>query len=317
METFQPTTEQSTTAHTNGAEIVPFQTPSPENYYPQTKHSSQKTQDTVVLARTTLNYALIAVTFLVVGLAMGWYLFTTDPTPTATIDEDTIRAIVQDAIANSDLGAVDDSNERFELVDDDPYLGEVDAPVVIVEFGDFRCPYCGVHHTQTLIPLLENYGQYIRYVYRDFPGLGQESINAALAAQCANEQGFFWQFHDELFAADLDNINRNLYFNLAVRYNLDLDAFVECYDSEAYLGEVNIDYFDGQLNSVQGTPSFFINGHFIRGAQAYEIFERAILRELDKAGIILDTESAPESTDTQPVPESSMPDEEESESHST
>jgi protein-disulfide isomerase len=231
---------------------------------------------------------------MVVGLAMGWYLFTDNSEPTATIDADIIRAIVQEAISDSGFTPSITEN-RFEFVDDDPYIGAEDAPIVIVEFGDFRCSYCGRHHEQTFQPILENYGQYIRYVFRDFPGLGQESYNAAVAAQCANDQDKFWEFHEELFA-NQGEIGRNLYFNLAVRYGLDLAQFTECYESAEYLKEINLDYYDGQTNNVQGTPSFFVNGTFIRGAQSYDVFEREILRELDKAGITLDTQSLPETS---------------------
>ena len=87
----------------------------------------------------------------------------------------------------------------FALVDDDPYIGNEDAPIVIVEFSDFFCSFCKRHFDQTLTPILENYGDYIRYVYRDFAQLTAESQPAAAAAECADEQGVFWDFHNDFF----------------------------------------------------------------------------------------------------------------------
>ena len=95
----------------------------------------------------------------------------------------------------------DQGPDRFDLVDDDPYMGEADAPVVIVEFSDFFCgPIASATFDLTFAPLLENYGQYIRYVYRDFARLTAESTPSAAAAQCAFEQGKFWEFHTDFFS---------------------------------------------------------------------------------------------------------------------
>lgn len=250
--------------------------------------------DTIMIPRVVFNYVVIAVVFLVVGVVIGAVAFG-DNGAGPTLDEAALRRVVQQAIAEAgisaggDFSAVDTS--RLALVDDDPYMGDANAPIVIVEFGDFRCSFCGRHFAQTLGPLMENYGEYIRYVYRDFPGLGPESWDAAMAAQCAYEQGYFWEFHNDLFSQQ-GNISGPLYIQLAEKYALDMDAFKACFDSQTYYDEVDSDFFDGQLEGVQGTPSFFINGIFIRGAQPYDVFDRVIRRELEKAGIDPDAASS-------------------------
>jgi len=250
---------------------------------PQTQPGKSRDDEIAVVPRTTFNYVIIAITFLVVGVAVGALAFTSESSPTESLTEADVERVVRSVLSDMDFSA-DANDDRFELVDNDPYLGAEDAPVVIVEFSDFRCPYCGRHYEQTMEPLMENYGEYIRYVYRDFAALGPESTQAALAAECANEQGVFWQFHDALFR-NQQRISYDYYLELAADNDIDVDAFTACMTEGRYLAEIDNDIFDGQLNGVAGTPGFFVNGHFIRGAQPYDIFERLVLRELEAAGI--------------------------------
>lgn len=242
----------------------------------------QREAPAVTLSGIVFNYFVIAALFLMIGLVLGSQFFAAPAAPALT-QEDVAR-IVNEALANADFSAGGPDNSRFELVDNDPFLGPEDAPVVIVEFSDFRCPYCGRHYAETLEPLLENYGQYIRYVYRDFAVLGPESVQASLAARCANEQERFWDFHDAFFS-NQGLLSRDFYLATARQFELNIDQFTECLDTAKYQNDLNADLFDGQLNGVSGTPGFFVNGTFIRGAQPYEIFERAVQRELSRAGI--------------------------------
>ena len=203
----------------------------------------------------------------------------------APLDESQLRAIIASVLdERAPAMPADDAPDRFALVDDDPYLGEVDAPVVIVEFSDFFCVYCKRHFDQTFTPLLENYGQHIRYVYRDFARLTPESMPAAAAAGCAFAQGRFWEFHRAFFD-NQQGLERGFYLQTAAEHDLDMDAYTACLDDLQAIEEVEIDGLDGQLAGVQGTPGFFINGQFLAGAQPYRMFERLIHRELDKAGV--------------------------------
>ena len=238
---------------------------------------------------SALNYSLVALLFLGIGLFLGHQFWNTaDDNAAVLVDEAQLRQIIRDVLDESDIAVrgdlQNDAADRFALVDDDPFLGDEDAPVVIVEFSDFFCSFCKRHFENTFTPLLENYGQHIRYVYRDFARLREESTNASNAAQCAFEQGKFWEFHGALFANQPD-LNRDFYLETAEANALDIDAFTACVDGGKYMDEVQLDGFDGQIAGVSGTPSFFINGQAISGAQHYSIFERMVQRALETAGI--------------------------------
>ena len=147
--------------------------------------------------RKLLSYVVVAVACYLLGLVIGsGSLNPPEEAAAVKVDEAQLRAVILSVLDERDLAAAEDvAPDRFAMVDDDPYLGAEDAPVVIVEFSDFFCSYCKRHFDQTFAPLLENYGEYIRYVYRDFARLTPESGPAAEAAQCAFEQGKFWEFH--------------------------------------------------------------------------------------------------------------------------
>jgi len=170
-------------------------------------------------------------------------------------------------------------------VDDDPAKGPEDAPVTIIEFSDFQCPYCGGFATETLPQILQNYGDRVRFVFRDFPliSMHANALKAAEASECADDQGKFWEYHDLLFknqtALDVDSLK-----GYAASLGLDTAAFNECLDSDKYTEEVGKDLQDGQAAGVQGTPSFFINGLPVRGAMPYASFQAAIEAALAEAG---------------------------------
>ncbi len=160
----------------------------------------------------------------------------------------------------------------------DPMIGDVDAPVTIVEFSDFQCPFCSRFYSQTYLALKENYvdtGK-VNIVFRDFPlSFHPEAEPAALAAECANEQGEFWAFHDLIFE-NQDSISASQYLTWAEDLGLDMDQFSDCVDSQKYKSEVANDYNDGGRLGVTGTPGFFINGVLVTGAQPYSVFASAI-----------------------------------------
>ena len=178
------------------------------------------------------------------------------------------------------------------LLDDDPVKGNPDATVTIVEFSDFQCPFCKRFHETTLPLILENYvdtGK-VKFVYRDFPI--QElhpngAIITALAAECADEQGIFWQYHDKLFetqknwerlaAKDVGNELKKY----AEELGLDTNQFNDCFDSGKYMDEVKNDLEDGASYGVRGTPGFFIGneerGYIkVSGAQPYSSFQSVL-----------------------------------------
>jgi protein-disulfide isomerase len=170
-------------------------------------------------------------------------------------------------------------------VDDDPSVGPENAPVTIIEFSDFQCPYCARFQSQTLPQILSNYGDRVLFVYRDFPltSLHQYALKAAEAADCANEQGAFWKYHDLLFQnqSALDDASLKGY---AASLGLDTTVFNQCLDTDKYQSEVQKDEQDGITAGVQGTPSFFVNGMLLTGAQPYSVFQAQIEAALAEAG---------------------------------
>lgn len=148
--------------------------------------------------------------------------------------------------------------------DDDPFLGDKDAKVTIVEFSDFQCPYCS-RAAEALHQLVDKYKGKVRVVYRDFPlSFHKEARTAAIAANCAHEQGRFWQFHDTLFKNQnaLEEKALKTYARVA---GVDGEKFDACLASDKYKAEVEKDYKDGEAVGVEGTPTFFINGRLYTG----------------------------------------------------
>lgn len=161
--------------------------------------------------------------------------------------------------------------------EDDPFWGPEDAAVTIVEFSDFQCPFCRRFSTETLGLIRENYGDEVRFVYRDFPisSLHEHAQKAAEAAQCAHEQGLFWEYHDLLFANQgaltVDDLK-----GYAQQVGADTDAFNDCLDSGKNQQEVLLDLQDGRTAGITGTPGFIINGVQVSGAQPYETFQQIL-----------------------------------------
>ena len=187
-----------------------------------------------------------------------------------------------------DTKNADDDGDKINRVevgaDDDPVKGMKNAPVTIIEFSDFQCPFCERFFTQTL-PLIEkNYIQTgkVRLVYRDFPlGFHENAEKAAEAAECADEQGKFWEYHDKIFA-NQNAIGVSNLKQYAETLGLNMEKFNSCLDSGKMASEVKEDLKDGTKYGVTGTPSFFINGINLVGAQPYSVFEQIIKQEIEK-----------------------------------
>ena len=168
--------------------------------------------------------------------------------------------------------------------DDDPFLGKKNAPVTIVSFEDYQCPFCKRAFDQTFPQLKKDYidtGK-VKYVYRDFPlGFHPQANAAAEAAECADEQGKFWDYHGAIFN-NQGRLGRDLYIELAGQFNLDVDKFTQCIDNGEMRQEVQADSSYGSQIGVSGTPTFFINGIKLVGAQPYAAFQKVIEAELAK-----------------------------------
>ena len=160
-----------------------------------------------------------------------------------------------------------------------PAKGPAAAPVEIVEFSDFQCPYCLAAHP-TVKRVLDTYGDRIRFVYRHYPLPNHPNARpAAEAAQCANEQGRFWPYHDRLFENSSKLADADLR-QAAADLQLDTTRFNGCLETHKYKDAVDADIKAGQDAGVSGTPAFFINGRELTGAQPFEAFKRIIDEEL-------------------------------------
>ena len=164
--------------------------------------------------------------------------------------------------------------------DDDPYLGPADAPITIVEFSDFRCPYCKRWHDETLPQILDTYGDQVKIVYRDFPVVGGET--AAEASECANAQGGYWDYHYALFDNPQAYSTIDDFVSLADDQGLDVDAFRTCMEDNQFQQEIIGDYNDARDYGVTGTPTFFINGVRVVGAQPFANFASIIDEQLNQ-----------------------------------
>ncbi len=167
-----------------------------------------------------------------------------------------------------------------------PVLGESDAPITLVEFGDYQCHYCNVFYHNTEHKILKNYvmtGK-VNVIFKDYTIIGQDSVTAAHATHCAGEQGKFWQYHNTLYDnwrgenngwAGKENIAK-----FAEQVGLDMNTFNECNNDGRYAQKISLSNSDAQKLGITGTPAFYVISannqevQTISGAQPYEVFER-------------------------------------------
>ena len=161
-----------------------------------------------------------------------------------------------------------------------PSVGSASAPITLIEFSDYQCPYCG-RVEPTLKRLRAAYGDKIRFVWKDFPltQIHPQAFKAGEAAHCAGDQGKYWELHDVLFnkqsELQLDDLKRH-----ALTLGLNVDAFNQCLDSSKHAERVRDGVAEGGQVGVNSTPTIFINGRRFSGAQPYEVFAAAIDEEL-------------------------------------
>lgn len=187
-------------------------------------------------------------------------------------------------------------------------LGDPNAPIHIIEFGDFQCPFCKRFHLETEPLLISTYVKTgkVYFTYRSAgnwvsKNIGQgstESQDAALAAYCASDQNKFWEMHDALFANNRDVEDQGSFTSarlttIAKNAGLDMSAYQDCFDNSKYANQVKQDYADTLAAGIQGTPSFVViykvNGAtkstLIEGAQPFDAFQQAINNILNQMGL--------------------------------
>lgn len=161
-------------------------------------------------------------------------------------------------------------------------LGDPEAPVTIVEYSDFQCPFCRQFHEETMTEIVDNHvvtGE-VRFEYRNFPFLGEESAEAANASLCAAEQGAFWPYASYLFAnqqgENTGSFSEARLQAIALELGLDMDPFEQCSSRNEMQSQVQSQYAQALQQGVNSTPTFFVNGEIVRGAVPYEQFRLEI-----------------------------------------
>lgn len=236
--------------------------------------------DTVTFRRSHLYAALLPLAF-VLGLSVGYLLWGRAPSGAAS-QQAAAPASAQAAADSSAASGQDRQVRRYDIpVDDDPSLGPADAAITIIEFSDYECPFCTKWHDEVWPQIQAAYPSQVRLVYRDFPlsSIHSNAIPAAEAANCAGEQDKYWEYHSALFS-NAYGLGRSSFERYAADLKMDLSAFTECLDSRRYQKEVEDDYNFAADLGIRSTPTFFINGIALVGAQPFEVFKEVIDLEL-------------------------------------
>lgn len=224
------------------------------------------------------------IALVLIGIAIGFLLarFNLDTLQFEPPEEKVVEEVAEEPI----------TVEKEELpnveADDDPFLGPEDAKVVIIEFSDYECPFCKQLFEDMLPQFKKDFIETgkVKYVFRDFPlGIHKNAENGALAANCAGQQGKYWEMHDLLFEqqeiwTQANDVKKQL-TEFAQELRLNQTRFTSCLESEEQKAEIQKDRSDGIGYGVKGTPSLFINGELLRRMpREYEDFKSLIEEQL-------------------------------------
>lgn len=171
--------------------------------------------------------------------------------------------------------------KRFNIPVDGFYSqGPDNAPITLVEFSDYQCPFCQRWHDEVFQPLLAAYPDKIKFVYRNMPlvSLHPDAFSAAEAAMCAGDQNAYWQYHDKLLSGT--SLGNDVYLRYAQELGLNTQAFSDCISSHKFKDKIQKDSQFGASMNVTGTPTFFLNGIRVVGAQPLSYFKDLIDKEL-------------------------------------
>jgi protein-disulfide isomerase len=262
-------------------------------------NDEQKHSDVMSVKKSTFNSIIIGliITVGVTAFLLGSYVSESNSNQITEKDLDDALAKLELRLLQNQLPTKQAAVAPIKIsADDDPIIGNPDAPITIIEFSDFQCPFCARFHTQTLPQILEEYVDQgkVNLVFRDFPiqSIHPNALPASIAAECANEQSKFREMHDTLFEKQ-NEWNRlttadaiSLFSNYASDMQLDQSVFDSCLTSGKYIEEIKNDLDDGRKYGVSGTPGFFVGNNEIgyvelKGAQPFESFKKVIDVQLD------------------------------------
>jgi len=200
----------------------------------------------------------------------------------AAVKKDNNIAVEKKTNTAPNINSAQELNISGEKVDGVWTRGDKDAPVTILEFSDYQCPYCGRHH-ETMKKIMETYPGKVKWEYKHFPldSMHPYARIAAEGAECAGDQDKFWEYTDLLYA-NQKSINSEFIPKLAVQLDLNMDDFTSCISSGKYKEKIASDTKEGQAKGVRGTPGNFVNGVELRGAVPFDQMKAAIEKALNK-----------------------------------
>ena len=182
------------------------------------------------------------------------------------------------------LSLLNGEKEESITLAQDPVLGDNQAPITMIEFSDFECPYCALHSKETFPQIKREYidtGK-VKVVFKNFPlPSHRKAQKAAEAGECAFEQGKFWEYKEKLFE-NQENLSVKNLKQYARDLGLDSKEFNQCLQSGRFEKEVKQDYQEGQEKSIKGTPTFFINSEVLFGAQPFSEFQKIFEENLNR-----------------------------------
>lgn len=238
-------------------------------------------EDTVTFKRSHL-YAVLTVLAFAVGVLVGYVVWGFGTTGRGAESAQTAQTAAQPSGEIAEAPVTQEPQfVRYDIPSDGfPSLGPADAPITIVEFSDYQCPFCRRWHDEVYESLLAAYPGQIKMVYRHLPltSIHPDAFGAAEAAMCANEQDAFWPYHEKLFSSD--SLGSGVYSQYAQDLNLNMAPFESCMTEHKYKAAIEADSEFAVNLGVRSTPTFFINGLAIVGAQPLDVFKQVIDKEL-------------------------------------
>ena len=232
-------------------------------------------EDTVTFRRSHF-YAVLTVLAFAAGILLGYTVWGMDSSrETAQIANQPDAAVAEAPVTEQP------QYRRYDIPIKGSYtLGPADAPITFVEFSDYQCPYCRRWHDEVYEPLLAAYPGRIKFVYRHLPltSIHPDAFPAAEAAMCAGEQDAYWQFHEKLFGNE--TLGSSVYLQYAQDLGLNMQSFESCVNEHKYQEAVQADVDFAIDLGIRSTPTFFINGLAVVGAQPLDVFKQVIDKEL-------------------------------------
>ena len=240
-----------------------------------------------ILWRVAALSLCVAVVFLLSGLVgCGTPVPTPTNTPTTPADTPTPEA----GSTPEEASTPEATREPLVPLDDDPVMGSQDAPVTMIEYSEYLCPFCLRFALETLPRIEEEYidtGK-VKLIFRDFPVHGQPAVAIAMVAECAADQGKFWEMHMFLWERYEEwSQSQDIlvtFQGYAEELGMDTEEFTSCLQEGTVVERIIEDYNIGVQDGVEATPSFLINGALVRGAMPFEEFQKVIDEALAESG---------------------------------